>query len=54
MKHGIKEKDALHISCAIKSGCEYFITTDNKLIKKNIAKIKIINPVNFVIETEDL
>jgi predicted nucleic acid-binding protein len=54
MKNGIKTKDALHIACAIKSKCEYFITTDNKLTNKTIDEIRIINPVDFVIETESL
>jgi hypothetical protein len=54
MKRGIKEKDALHIACAIESGCEYFITTDGKLTNKTFENIKIINPIDFVRETEDL
>ena len=54
MEHGIKAKDALHIACALKSGCEYFITTDNRLTNKTIANIKIINPIDFVRETEEL
>jgi predicted nucleic acid-binding protein len=54
IKTGIKAKDALHIACALKSGCEYFITTDSKLINKHIANIKIINPIDFVRETEEL
>ncbi|MDR3062517.1 MAG: hypothetical protein LBU40_00065 [Methanobrevibacter sp.] len=45
---GIKQKDAIHISCAIISECFYFITTDYKLIKKNIDEINIINPIDFV------
>ena len=53
MGQGIKAKDALHIACAIKSGCEYFITTDNKLTNKTIANIKIVNPIDFVRETEE-
>jgi len=53
MEHGIKPKDALHIACAIKSGCEYFITTDKGILNKNIENIKIINPIDFVRETED-
>lgn len=53
MARGIKAKDALHIACAIKSGCDYFITTDSKLINKNIENIKIINPIDFVRETEE-
>jgi len=54
MRHGIKPKDALHIACAIKCGCDYFITTDKALLSKNIANIQIANPIDFLIETEDL
>ena len=54
MKRGIKAKDALHIACAIKGGCEYFITTDNRLTNKTIPNIKIINPIDFVRETENV
>ena len=53
MKHGIKAKDALHLACAIEKGCEYFITTDGKLTNKTIAKIKIVNPIDFVREMEE-
>ena len=35
MVYGIREKDALHLACAIKSDPDYFITTDKKLL--NIA-----------------
>ena len=35
------------------NGCEYFITTDNKLTNKTIGKIKIINPIDFVREMEE-
>ena len=54
MEHGIKPKDALHISCAIRSECDYFITTDRGVLNKNIANIKIRNPIDFIRETEDL
>ncbi|KZX16439.1 hypothetical protein MBCUT_08250 [Methanobrevibacter cuticularis] len=47
-KLNIKPKDALHIACAIFSKCDYFLTTDYKLINKNIKKINIINPMNFI------
>jgi len=52
MKSGIKNNDALHISCAIEQNCEYFITTDDRLTNKSIKDIKIINPIDFVRETE--
>ena len=52
LKYGIKAKNALHIACAIKSGCEYFITTDEKLTNKTLTNIKIINPIDFTREIE--
>ena len=54
MLYGIKTNDALHIACAIKTNCDYFITTDRKLTNKNVSGIKIINPIGFVRETEDM
>ena len=33
-RHGVKSKDALHIACAIEGKAEYFLTTDDKLLKK--------------------
>ena len=49
-KAKVKPKDSLHISCAIESGCEYFITTDIPLLKKQalFSELKIINPIDFV------
>jgi predicted nucleic acid-binding protein len=50
LKYNIKSKDALHLSCAIEGNADYFITTDQNLIKKkdNITELKIINPINFI------
>ena len=48
MKNNIKPKDSLHIACAIETGCKYFLTTDKKLLNKNINEITIINPINFI------
>ena len=47
---GIRGKDALHLACAVKAGCDYFLTTDPKLIKKtrNLGNLVVINPVHFV------
>jgi predicted nucleic acid-binding protein len=53
-KLGIKPKDALHIACAVSLGCDYFITTDNGILNKTVENIKIVNPIDFVRETEDL
>ena len=46
----LKAKDALHIACAIEAKCEYFITTDDKILNKNskIKSIEIVNPVDML------
>ena len=55
MTIGIRAKDALHIACALYCGCDYFITTDQRLVvNKAVEKIRIVNPVTFVIEMEGL
>jgi predicted nucleic acid-binding protein len=53
MKLGVKELDSLHIACAIESGCDYFITTDRRLLNKPITSVKVRNPIDFVLEMED-
>jgi len=45
---GIKDVDALHIACAIIAKCDYFITTDKRLLKYETDKISIINPVDYI------
>jgi len=51
---GLKPLDALHLACAISLKCLYFLTVDKAILKKSIeySEIKIINPVNFIIELE--
>ncbi|HLP45480.1 MAG TPA: hypothetical protein VK186_22750 [Candidatus Deferrimicrobium sp.] len=50
MELGIKSKDALHVACAIALKCNYFLTTDELLIKKleNFQEIAVINPLHFI------
>lgn len=50
MKTGIQFMDACHIACAILAGCDYFLTTDKKLLKYQTNRIKIANPVTFIVE----
>jgi predicted nucleic acid-binding protein len=45
---GAKPKDALHVSCAIHSGCEYFVTTDDKLRKCREDRIMFVSPMQFM------
>ncbi len=49
---GLKSKDALHLACAISQGCDYFLTTDDHLIKKSagIDEIRVADPITFVRE----
>ena len=51
-QQGLKKFDALHLACAINAQAEYFLTTDNGILKK--AKInqniQIINPIDFIKE----
>ena len=53
MKTGVKYKDACHVASAIYAECEYFISTDTRLLKYKSNEIKMVTPVEFVMETED-
>ena len=55
IKIGLKHKDALHLACAVKSKCDYLITTDKKFYNKNgiVKGIEIANPMNFILEMEE-
>ena len=47
---GLDPVDALHLACAEESKAEYFITCDDRIIKRYRGKgLKAMNPVNFVI-----
>lgn len=48
MKTGIKMKDAYHIACAIHSRCDYFLTTDDRLLKYHTNEIQMLNPIDFI------
>nr|WP_228053186.1 PIN domain-containing protein [Nodosilinea sp. LEGE 07298] len=48
---GLKALDALHTACAEASASQYLITCDKRLINRcSGLAIKVINPVNFVLE----
>ena len=49
---GLKAKDAIHIACAAEAQCDYFLTTDIGILKKKIDIVKILNPIDYIIETE--
>ncbi|HDQ73779.1 MAG TPA: PIN domain protein [Chloroflexi bacterium] len=47
---GLQSKDALHIACAIEAEADYFITTDDLIIKKlqNFSEIRVVDPLEFI------
>lgn len=45
---GIKQKDAYHVASAILAECDYFLTTDDRLLKHNVDEIVMMNPVDFL------
>jgi len=48
MSKNIKKKDALHIACAIEAKCDYFLSTDRKLLQTSFENISVINPIDFI------
>jgi predicted nucleic acid-binding protein len=48
----MKSKDAVHLACAIFLECDYFLTTDDHLIKKatGLMEIRVADPVTFIRE----
>lgn len=49
---GIQKIDSLHIACAIQSKCDYFLTTDDKVLKRNnqISDNHVTDPIAFIKE----
>lgn len=45
---GVKSVDALHVACAIRVKCDYFLTTDDRLLKYRSNEIKMTNPIEFI------
>lgn len=45
-----RPKDALHIACSVEGGANYFLTTDDWILKnKNkVQQVKILNPLDFI------
>ena len=47
---GIKSLDASHLAASLIAKCDYFITTDDRILKYNTDAIRIVNPVQFIQE----
>jgi len=52
MATGIKIKDAAHVASAILTHCDYFISTDKRLLRYATDEIRMVNPIDFVREWE--
>lgn len=52
-KTGAKNADALHVACAILAKSNYFITTDDRLLKYRSEKVEIVTPGEFVRRVEE-
>ena len=50
---GIKMKDAYHVACAVYSFCDYFLTTDDRLLKYYTNEIQMLNPIDFIRRLEE-
>jgi len=48
MKLGLRQMDASHVACAIYLKAGYFLTTDKKILNKQVSGIAIMNPIDFV------
>lgn len=51
-EQGLKKIDSLHVACAIDADADYFLTTDDGILKKatSIREIKITDPIGFIKE----
>lgn len=52
METGVKFMDACHVACALFAGCDYFLSTDNRLLKYRNTEIRIVNLIDFLKEME--
>ncbi|OWV14884.1 hypothetical protein SAMN05720766_1158 [Fibrobacter sp. UWH9] len=49
---GVKFMDACHVACAELAKCDYFLTTDKRLLKYKSSTMKLVNPIDFLFELE--
>ena len=52
MQWGVKSSDAIHLSCAVESGCDWFFTVDKGILSKvsQIGEMRVANPMDYVKE----
>ncbi|MBO4680258.1 MAG: PIN domain-containing protein [Lachnospiraceae bacterium] len=54
IQRGIMVADAHHLACAIVARSDCFITTDDKLLRFKSERIRILDPVAFIREWEEV
>lgn len=50
MLTGVKTADAHHVASAIVAECNFFLTTDDRLLKYRTEQLRILDPVSFILE----
>ena len=52
MQWGVKSSDAIHLSCAVESSCDWFFTVDKGILNKvsRIGGMRVANPMDYVKE----
>ena len=48
MKTGLKFYDSYHVACALCSSCDFFITVDDRILKRKFDSIEIVDPIQFL------
>lgn len=53
-ERGLGSADAIHLACAVVSGCSHFLTTDRRVLNKRslFFETMILDPVQFVKEVD--
>ena len=47
---GLHSKDALHLSCSVSARCDYFVTTDDIILRKMVGfeEVKVVGPPSLI------
>ena len=48
METGVKEKDAYHVACALMAECDYFVTTDDRLLYYRPPGFTVVSPGKYL------
>lgn len=48
MRTGVKEKDAVHVASAVLAHCDFFVSTDDRLLRYQDAAIRLVSPCELI------